>query len=1310
MNGKAVLAVTVVMIQLVGALAILPVFSGEARADKGLLTTFLNGNAVQRYDFAEKGEDWSLSFRLPANATVLNATFKVTGTFLPGSNRVDQRNDTPEGWGGVGNNQPDYNNTTSVDGGTGVQLALNQLGPLGARTGYTAGNSPSGVAIGDINSDGYNEVVACNHDDANIYVYTTDSAGTLTYSTSYNTDSKPWDVVIGDVSGDGLNDVVLSCGDGSTSYVDVLTQKSDGTLSSMASYTASSGSSQSYFVAVGDVNQDSLNDVVTINEAGKQLQVFTQTSSGTLNSATSYSVGDYPSGVSIGDFCTDKDGNEVASFDKGSTYYGYYTSPTLRLWEQDINYALTKHATYNYGSWIYDWQNYQKPRPLEVGDVSGDGKDDVVFCWYDGSSTYLSVYCQTGGDVSSRVDYTNGVSSPRHLAIGDINNDGLNEVVLCNIDDGKFQIYNQTANGRLNSMKGVNTGKEPTGIAIGDINRDNKNDVATADSSGGEVGVYLQLPWFNGSFTSRAITAPKPNDYAKVLDARPYWNISANGQSYSVWLSNDDVHWTNVTGAKGQWLTFSTVGSSLKYRIYMNSTKASGTPRLNNFQLDYNYGTDPKDIVIDIANDGDFIEYDHKGFLNGSDWLNDFSSTLNQYLLDHQGDKDSFGYIQIPIYFRCGGMGTLAFSNISIIYDRPPYQPILLSPTDNSYVSSTPTLRILCRDPDNDTLKYYVELSTTRDFASVFRTLDMTTSTLGWTKANFSSEEVAVYNTLPAMMLESGMSFYWRARAFDGTLWSDWSRTLTSVGPGFFSIDSVAPEATASSPQYTKSNDFEVTWSGNDPMPGSHLTATPFDVQYKVDDGDWTDWMTQTADTKATYSGEPGHTYYFRVRATDIAGNRKIYSGGDGDTSTIIDPNPPTSSVKKLPDFVTGTKFTVEWTGTDGVGGSGILNYDIQVRDGAGAWTDCLPGTASTSAEYDGLQGHTYRFQSRAHDRAGNLEDYPGGDGDSRTTVDTTPPAGFVTDDGSDTASAISLHATLQFSESESGIAGFEYRVGTSRDGSDIVRPTATSDSDLTIPGLNLSVGPTYYIGARARNGAGLWSGWSSSDGIVVSSGANVATINYTDGMQNDVVIHIQLGGSTAGGVRISDGELQVRKATYYRGELGSWSNWMDVGAGGHALVSSDYTGERGQAYQFRYRIRSELNVWSGYAAPSNYVRINAPPVAVGGTDMTSVAGRKLAMDGSNSWDPDGDAVAAYLWNFGDRSKPDTRAATSHSFKKAGTYLVTLTVSDGHLNATTSFYVRVRNAESSSTPGFEGAFAILAVAAALVLALVRRRR
>ena len=49
------------------------------------------------------------------------------------------------------------------------------------------------------------------------------------------------------------------------------------------------------------------------------------------------------------------------------------------------------------------------------------------------------------------------------------------------------------------------------------------------------------------------------------------------------------------------------------------------------------------------------------------------------------------------------------------------------------------------------------------------------------------------------------------------------------------------------------------------------------------------------------------------------------------------------------------------------------------------------------------MQGHSYSFQVRARDRAGNQEDYPGGQGDAATRIDITAPVGAVEDEGSET-------------------------------------------------------------------------------------------------------------------------------------------------------------------------------------------------------------------------------------------------------------------------------------------------------------------
>jgi PKD repeat protein len=70
----------------------------------------------------------------------------------------------------------------------------------------------------------------------------------------------------------------------------------------------------------------------------------------------------------------------------------------------------------------------------------------------------------------------------------------------------------------------------------------------------------------------------------------------------------------------------------------------------------------------------------------------------------------------------------------------------------------------------------------------------------------------------------------------------------------------------------------------------------------------------------------------------------------------------------------------------------------------------------------------------------------------------------------------------------------------------------------------------------------------------------------------------------------------------------------------------------------------------------------NQPPVAAAGPDKTAQVREVVAFDGSGSYDPDG-SIASYDWDFGD-DKTGSGVTVSHDYKKAGTYTVTLTVTD----------------------------------------------
>ena len=101
---------------------------------------------------------------------------------------------------------------------------------------------------------------------------------------------------------------------------------------------------------------------------------------------------------------------------------------------------------------------------------------------------------------------------------------------------------------------------------------------------------------------------------------------------------------------------------------------------------------------------------------------------------------------------------------------------------------------------------------------------------------------------------------------------------------------------------------------------------------------------------------------------------------------------------------------------------------------------------------------------------------------------DATPPTTpAVTDDGDYATDNTQLHATWISSDNESGIAEYQYAIGASAGGTDVVGWTSTGTStEVTHTGLSLGTGTKYYFAVKARNGAGLWSSAGTSDGIAV--------------------------------------------------------------------------------------------------------------------------------------------------------------------------------------------------------------------------------
>ncbi len=139
------------------------------------------------------------------------------------------------------------------------------------------------------------------------------------------------------------------------------------------------------------------------------------------------------------------------------------------------------------------------PEAVAIGDVNGDGANDVVLTttyYFDEANDFkLFVFLQDPGSgtllPAQRYDtdgtYTN---SPSSLAIADFNGDGRNEVAI-GLNQLGVQLFSQDASGQLVAGP-VHSFASSRYIAAGDLNSDGRTDLVGIGWSGSDVGVFLQ--------------------------------------------------------------------------------------------------------------------------------------------------------------------------------------------------------------------------------------------------------------------------------------------------------------------------------------------------------------------------------------------------------------------------------------------------------------------------------------------------------------------------------------------------------------------------------------------------------------------------------------------------------------------------------------------------------------------------------------------------------------------------------------------------------------------------------------------------
>jgi hypothetical protein len=163
----------------------------------------------------------------------------------------------------------------------------------------------------DLNRDGNVDIVTTNLDGNNCTVLSGDGRGGFTQppGSPFPCGDSPFGVAIGDINGDGIPDLAIvnspsiTAGNSGRDGLTVLTGNGKGGFSTMAKSPFTTGKSPSR-VAIGDINGDGFNDIATTNYNSNTITVFLLNKKGIVSSYT-IPTGQKPDGIAIADIDVD---------------------------------------------------------------------------------------------------------------------------------------------------------------------------------------------------------------------------------------------------------------------------------------------------------------------------------------------------------------------------------------------------------------------------------------------------------------------------------------------------------------------------------------------------------------------------------------------------------------------------------------------------------------------------------------------------------------------------------------------------------------------------------------------------------------------------------------------------------------------------------------------------------------------------------------------------------------------------------------------------------------------------------------------
>jgi hypothetical protein len=291
-------------------------------------------------------------------------------------------------------------------------------------------------------------------------------------------------IALGDLDQDGDDDLVVGY---STNNLDVYFQTAPGSFASPPLSLSHASVVFPLEALIVDLNGDGALDLISANYTSDNVTVFFQTTPGAFASPplalSAGASGIGPHGVVPADVDGDGDLDVVVTYDATDNAVIFFQTAP-GVFEAFPSVLLSDGASMNR---VFD---------AAVGDLNGDGLPDLVTANF--QSNNLSVFFQTGGGAfnptATRLSDGARTNGSFHVEIGDMDGDGDLDIVSVGREASRVTVFTQVTPGNFLPTHNLlaSTMARAGSLELGDLDNDGDLDIATSNLDSNNVTLFLQ--------------------------------------------------------------------------------------------------------------------------------------------------------------------------------------------------------------------------------------------------------------------------------------------------------------------------------------------------------------------------------------------------------------------------------------------------------------------------------------------------------------------------------------------------------------------------------------------------------------------------------------------------------------------------------------------------------------------------------------------------------------------------------------------------------------------------------------------------